>query len=212
MTGPPQQLLVGEVIAEAEREAASLVEGARQDGLRLRAEAAREADALAARQLEQGRLEAERRRALILATVPLQANRLVQLRIEGMLAEVAEQVRQRLLTLDRAARTDVTIRLAADAMQRLGDDGVVVKLAPEELALDRARLRDAIAAAGGRDASRISVVVAPELSGPGPWVESADGHRVWDNRLLERLTRLWPALRSQVAARLPVGPGREGVP
>jgi vacuolar-type H+-ATPase subunit E/Vma4 len=204
MTG--EQPLLDEVMAEAERQATALIERARQERERIRAEAEREAAALADKERERGRAEAERRHAQILATVPVQQRRLAELRSEGLLDEIARQARQRLSALDEVACTEATARLAAHAIQRLAADSFVVKLAR---AMEGTKLRDAIAALSGQPPSTIEVVAAPELDGPGPRVEGADGRLIWDNRLLERLGRLWPALRTQVAARLPASPGRK---
>lgn len=199
----PQAPLVDELLAQAEREAQALIEKARREASGLLAEAADKVAGLTEREQERGRAEGERRRALILSTVPMRKRRLRQLRIESLLRSLAEEARHRLLSLGEAERKRVTLDLAAFAMAHLSTDACVVKLAQGEPAPDSAQLRAALVGRHPQSACAIQVLQTPDLQGPGPLVASADGRQIWDNRLLERLARLWPGLRAQVAARLP---------
>jgi vacuolar-type H+-ATPase subunit E/Vma4 len=205
-----QPPLVDELLAQAEREAQALIDHARQEASGVLAEAAANAASLRERELARGRAEAERRRAVILSTVPLRERRVRQLRIEGLLTALVEDARQRLLTLDEKERRRISVALAVAAMAQLSTDACVVKLARGEPAPEASQVQ---AALGTRHpVCTIQVLQAPDLQGPGPLVASADGRQIWDNRLLERLTRLWPGLRSQVAARLPVSAHAREVP
>jgi vacuolar-type H+-ATPase subunit E/Vma4 len=199
----PQAPLVDELLAQAERQAQALIEKARHDASGVMAEAADKLAGLTDQELGRGRAESERRRAVILSTVPLRERRLRQLRVEGLLTALAEEARQRLLALGEAERKRITLDLAVAAVAQLSTDACVVKLAPGEPAPESAQVRAALVGLRPQSACTIQVLQTPDLQGPGPLVASADGHQLWDNRLLERLTRLWPALRSQVAARLP---------
>lgn len=76
----PQPPLVDELLAQAERQAQALIEKARHEASVLMAEAADKVAGLTERELGRGRAEGERRRAVILSTVPLRERRLRQLR------------------------------------------------------------------------------------------------------------------------------------
>ncbi len=199
----PQAPLIDELIAQAEREAQSLLDKARHEASGLMAEAADKVAGLTEREAGRGRAEGERRRALILSTVPMRERRLRQLRVEGLLSALAEEARQRLLALGEAERKRIALDLAVAAVAHLSTDACVVKLALGESAPDSAQLRAALVGLHPQSACTIQVLQTPDLQGPGPLVASADGRQIWDNRLLERLDRLWPGLRAQVAARLP---------
>jgi vacuolar-type H+-ATPase subunit E/Vma4 len=41
----------------------------------------------------------------------------------------------------------------------------------------------------------------PGITDGGLVVQDAEGRRVWDNRLPQRLERMWPELRRQIAVR-----------
>jgi len=68
----------------------------------------------------------------------------------------------------------------------MGGANLVVRLSPADRSAVSERL------------GRFTLVDAPSLNDGGAIVLDADGRRVWDNRLLARLDRLWPELRRQI--------------
>lgn len=187
-----------EILAEARREGEEIILRAKRDAETSLSCAVTDADRVKQERLEQARVEASRKRELILATVSVETGRLKAARIESLLEEVREEARQRILAFDGFDYRETVIVLAVDAIIQMTGDAFIVKL-PES---DQTILSDGLAEEithGVERPVKVNVLYDENVTGPGVIVEDAEGHQTLDNRLLQRLERLWPALRQQIA-------------
>lgn len=193
------EILCGEILADARRQSEEIIRQARQEAEALLAKATADAAKLRQERLAQVRAEAARRKELILATVPVEAGRLRAARVEELLESVHNEVRRRLSARDGFDYRESMATLAAEAIKQMHGNSFNVKLSAADRAAFGGGLTEDIVCRAGRSSLNITVSNDPTLTGGGPIIEDAEGRQVIDNRLLERLERLWPELRRQIA-------------
>jgi vacuolar-type H+-ATPase subunit E/Vma4 len=210
-------VLSEEILAEAKRECDEILRLARQESESLLAAATAEADKIRRDKLEAARTEAARRTELMLATIPVEAGRLRSARIETILENIHEEARHELLARDFDGHETV-VTLAAEAVRRMPGTDFVLKISAADHAAFGDKLAGEIAHRSGtgilpvqseREAEAnwtgwkpvpLHILASPDVTvTDGVVIQSADGLRIWDNRLLSRLERLWPELRRQIA-------------
>lgn len=188
-----------EILADARRERDEILQRAQQEAEAILANAKAEAAKTKQERLAQAREEADRRRELILATVPVEAGRLRSTRVETLLQSVHDEVRKRLVAKDGFDYREAMIALAAEAVGQMAGNAFVMKLSPP----DRTALGDTLARAVTQGVAHptlsVTLVIDPTIAEGGVIVEDAGGRQSWDNRLPPRLQRLWPELRRQIA-------------
>ena len=86
-------------------------------------------------------------------------------------------------------------------LSRMGGEAFVVKVSETDRTLLTPGTAGTIAKRSGRPAAAITVSYEPDFMGGGVVVEDAGGLEMWDNRLTERLSRLWPELRLRIAVK-----------
>jgi vacuolar-type H+-ATPase subunit E/Vma4 len=187
------------ILDEARREATEIVNRARQNAENLLTAATSEASRIREGQLDQARGEALRRKELILATVPVEAGRMRLARIESLLESVREEVRERLLACNGFECREMVIALSALAIKHMAGGAFTVNVPEKDRAAAGDGLAKEIKRRTGRSALRIALSFDPTITEAGVIVEDAGGRQRWDNRLLERLERMWPELRRKVA-------------
>ena len=205
MTSPvdsPQDVLRKEILADARRQAERTVRRAEHDAEDVLAQTRKEADADRASRLDAARREADRRRNLILATVPVEEARMRARQTEETLDAVRDEARERLLRRDADGYRACLVHLAAEGIARMAGDRFVLELGAADLKALGNSLADDVRRASGR--AGVEITVAPEPAGieAGVFVRDADGRQVVDNNLAARLERLWPLLRPVIGARL----------
>jgi vacuolar-type H+-ATPase subunit E/Vma4 len=187
-----------EILVEAQKKGEEIILRAQQEAENLLKNFTSEADRLRQSILDQARAEAARQSDLILATVPVETGRLRAARIESLLESIREEAYQQLLNHEGFPYRETIVSLALYAISQMEGDAFVVRLfGPEENLMDEGLAEEII-----RQADRpvkINIVYQQETTGGGVIVEDATGRQVWDNRLFERLKRLWPELRRQIA-------------
>ena len=124
---PGAERLATEVLADAARAREEVLDRARRQAEAIVAKAADEAGRW--RQAERARAEADaaRRRAVILATVPLEENRREAAAVERRLEAARIEVQQRLEKLSGEERREDALRLAAQAIQRMPGEAFKVR-------------------------------------------------------------------------------------
>jgi vacuolar-type H+-ATPase subunit E/Vma4 len=201
---PPNQnspeVLNEEILAEARRECDEIIRRAQLESESLLAAATAEADKIRREKLHAARAEAARRSELILATVPVETGRLRSARIEAILENIREEACRQLLARNFDYHETVVI-LAAEAIRRMPGTDFVFKISAADHAAFGDKLAGEIARRVGRSPLNLTVSADPAMTGGGVMVQDAAGIRIWDNRLLSRLERLWPELRRQIAVR-----------
>lgn len=194
------EVLNEEILAAAGRECDEILHHARQAAESLLAAATAEADKIRLEKLASARTEAGRRTELMLATVPVEAGRLRSARIEAILENIREEARHQLLARNFDAHETV-VTLATEAIRRMPGTDFVLKISAADHAAFGGRLAGEITQRTGRSPLNLTISADPAMTGGGVIVQDAAGMRVWDNRLLARLERLWPELRRQISIR-----------
>jgi vacuolar-type H+-ATPase subunit E/Vma4 len=191
-------LLREEILVEAKREGEEAILRARQDAEAILAGAAAEGEQVRRDKLDQARKEAARRTELILATVPVETGRMREARVEALLGSIQEEARRRLLARDGFDYRKTIVALASDAIGRMAGVAFVLKLSEADAAVLGDGLAGEIAQRVGRPIT-ITVSLEEENAQTGVVVEDGDARQVWDNRLTQRLERLWPEMRRRIA-------------
>jgi vacuolar-type H+-ATPase subunit E/Vma4 len=192
------EALSREILAEARREADDIIRRAQQSAASLLAAATAQAEKIRQEQLEAARVEAARRSELIRATIPVEAGQLRSARIETILENIHAAARRELLAGDFDYHETV-IALAAEALRRIPGTDFILKISASDYATFGDQLAEAVRRRTGRSPLNLTISPDPAITGGGVMVQDAAGIRIWDNRLLSRLERLWPDLRRQIA-------------
>ena len=199
----PENVLRSEIIADARRQAERLARRARTDAEALLAKARAEAEQARRERARAAQAEAARRRNLALATVPVQAARMRAERTEAALQAVHDEAGERLAAREGLDARRAIVDLAAEAVSAMAGNRFVLEMSEA----DRRAFGDAAAeeVRGRLGRPDVVITVAPgsDRVAAGVVVRDDAGRQVWDNSLAARLERLWPAMRSQVAALLP---------
>ncbi len=196
-----EKVLSDEILKDAATKADRTRKRAERDAKKLLDAAAREAEAAREKVLDVARRRAERAARSILATVEQEARRDLLAAREAELDSLFEAARQRLAAL-RQAQGDypaVAAALAAQAIQAMGADRVILELAEADRSMATEAWLADVRRRVGRDVA-ITVSERPAATDGGVVVRSADGRLLYDNSFAARLRRLWPALRRELAA------------
>ena len=192
------EVLSEEILTEAKRQCDEIIHRAQLEAASLLATATAEVKKFRFEKLEAARAEAARRTELILATIPVETGRLCSARIEAILENIREEARRQLLAGDFDDHETV-VALAADAVRRMPGTDFVLKISAADHAVIGNKLAEEVHKRTGRSPLNITVSADPAMNGGGVMVQDAAGIRIWDNRLLSLLERLWPELRRQIA-------------
>jgi len=195
----PQQVLTGEILADARRQADRLRRRAERDATEMTDKAQREAEADRDQRLSEARADADRRRRLTLATVPVAEGRLRAARIEKVLRDIREAARERLAARDGYDYRAMLARLAAEAVREMEGQAFVLELAEADRQAYGPDLAADVCRLVGREGIQVSLAAGPAAIEGGVIVRDAEGRQRWDNSLAARLERLWPALRRRIA-------------
>jgi len=201
MATPDQYLpdvLSEEILAEAKRECDEILRRARQESKSLLAAATAESEKIRREKLHAASAEAVRQSELILATIPVETGRLRSARIETILEKIREEAQRQLLEQDFDSHETI-ITLAAEAIRQMPGTDFVLKISAADHAAFGDKLAGEISQRVGRSLLNLTIFADPAMTDGGVIVQDAAGIRIWDNRLLSRLERLWPELRRQIA-------------
>jgi vacuolar-type H+-ATPase subunit E/Vma4 len=194
------EVLSREILAAAGRECDELLHRARQTAESLLAAATAEAARIRREKLDAARAEATRQTELVLATIPVEAGRLRAARTEALLENIRETARHQLESCHFDGHETV-VALAAEAIRRMPGTDFVLKLSAADHTAFGDKLPEETRQRAGHLPLKLTAVADPTVTDGGVIVQDAGGLRIWDNRLLPRLDRLWPELRRQIALR-----------
>ena len=202
-----EKVLSDEILADAHGKA----ERARQRGEReakgIAGKATKEAAEAAAKTIEVAQERADRMTTAILATVEAEAKRDLLAAREAELDKLFDAARQRLADKGSYGYPAVLATLAAQAIEAMAADEVIIELCEQDRALATAAWLDEVRRRVGRPVTiDVSANHAP-IAG-GLIVRSADGRLLYDNSFAARLERLKPELRRELAGRLFASEGR----
>jgi vacuolar-type H+-ATPase subunit E/Vma4 len=194
------EVLCQEILAEARHARDEILRRAQQDAEAIVAQAHEKAEKIKQEHLAQACEEADRRRVLILATVPVEAGRLRATRVEALLQSVFDEARSRLAARDEFDYPGAVMALATEAVSQMVGDALVVKLSPVDRNAFGETLVSGLKQLAARPSLAITLADDPAITkGGGVIVEDAQRQQSWDNRLPSRLQRLWPELGRQIA-------------
>jgi vacuolar-type H+-ATPase subunit E/Vma4 len=195
---PSPDALCAEILAQARRQRAEILDRANTEAQAIRDTARTEAEAIRRERRDQARAEAARRKDLILATVAVETGRLQASRVEAILESIHAEIRRRLLA-DHAADRETLVALAADAISRMPGNSFALDISAADHAACGQGLAEEITQRVGRAPLNLTLSADGAVTAGGVTVRDAAGYEFWDNRLLARLERFWPALRRQIA-------------
>jgi len=195
----PQEVLREEILADARRQAERTLQRARKEAAGIAETSAAEFSEWQARQLDLARAEAQRRTDMILAGLPVEIGRMRASRIESLLQSVYAEARQRLISREGLDCRQMLVSLVAEAIRGMSGTQFSIILPETDRHLLGKGEIEAIRRATGRPDLELEMVYDPESRDAGPVVRGSEGEEFWDNRLTERLERLWPALRHEIA-------------
>jgi vacuolar-type H+-ATPase subunit E/Vma4 len=189
------QALTRTVLNEAHAEAEQILAEAQANAQAVRERAQAQASAERAELLAHATQEAERLRGQATASAQLQARTAELERREKLLNSVFDAARQRIPDVQQRADYDQIARdLLRQALINLGGDTVMIR-ADERT---RTALTDHVLAEISAELGVQVTHGAPLEHGVGLIVQTADGHRQYDNTLEARLRRLQNTLRAPV--------------
>jgi len=180
------EVLTRAVLDDARRQADAIIARARQQAAAALAEASSKVGQALQDRLRVAQAEADRRTEAIQASISVAVNRLRATRVESLLHSLYDDAQRRLVARKGFDYPEALVALVMEAAEHMGGANLVVRLSPADRSAVSERL------------GRFTLVDAPSLNDGGAIVLDADGRRVWDNRLLARLDRLWPELRRQI--------------
>jgi len=187
-----------EILKDAKKKAEEIINNAKNEAEAVLISAQAQAEKIKKEIMDSAYKEAERKSELILATVPVEIARFKATHIESLLDSIYQEAYNRLQNLEGIDYTEVLINLAADAINKMAGDIFNIKISWVGFNLDGDFLAQEVA---NRIDRPVTVTISEEtnIMGPGIIIEDNEGRQIWDNRLTERLRRLWPALRRKIA-------------
>lgn len=197
----PQDVLREEILADAQRQAERALQRARKEAGGIAEAAAAELEAWRTTQLDLAQTEAQRRTDRVLAGLPVETGRMRANRIESLLQSIHDEARQRLDSRDGLDYRQALVNLAAEAIRGMAGTRFVITVPSADLPLLGDGEIEAIRKWTGRPDLELEWVGDPESRDAGLLVRGSGGEEVWDNRFFQRLERLWPALRREIALR-----------
>lgn len=193
------EMLREEILAEARRQSDQILDQARKTAKSLLAQAAADTEVWRRQQLAQAHAEAERRAQLVLATVPLEAERLRAARLETSLQSLCDEARRRLATGEGYDLTQALIALAVKALSHMAGKEFTITISSADGKGQTEIIAEQIAQRLGSRPLKLTVTEQASATRGHLLVQDAEGRQAWDNSLLSRVERLWPELRRQIA-------------
>lgn len=197
----PQDVLREEILADARKQADRALQRARKEANEIAVKASTELETWRATQLETAQTEAQRRTHTILASLPVETGRMRDNRIEALLQSIRDEASQQLDSRTGFDYQQTLVHLSAEALRGMSGTRFSITLAEA----DRSLLGDAEIEAIKRLANcpdkELEIISDPDHRDAGFIMRDLTGEELWDNRLTQRLERLWPAMRREIGAR-----------
>lgn len=195
----PQEKLREEILADARRQADRLLRRAGQEAAAITKQATREADQHRTQAIDLARKTADRKTALLLASIPIERGRMRAARIERLLDSVREGAAAQIKPPNPLPR-ETLLSLIAEAAAAMDGGDFLLRLSPADRQTLTETFIDEIRERAGKPQLIIRLAEPLAVQDSGPVLQDTQGHQFWDNRLASRLTRMWPLLRRRIAA------------
>ena len=193
------EVLRDEILADAQRQAARAIRKAEREAKAVLDKATSESQEERSSKLATAQAEADRKRTLIFATVPVEIGRMHAAHVEKELLSFRDKVRDKLLARKGFDYGETLVTLAAEALARMEGDTFVLELSEQDRKTFGAELADIVPDLAGRPDVTVTVDNQPAQIESGVIVRDPQGRQIWNNSLEARLERMWPLLRSQIA-------------
>ena len=195
----PQRVLSEEILADARRQSERLLRRAKTDAEQIVAKAEAENEKEHRERIEAARAEAQRRSALVLATVSVEAGRMRIRRQEEVLQGIYDEARKRIERREGVDYRQTVAALAAAAISRMEGTRFVLTISEADREAIGAGLAEEVGRRVGRKGLDVTVNTEGAAAG-GVIIRDTEGRQRWDNSLAGRLERFWPALRPEIGA------------
>jgi vacuolar-type H+-ATPase subunit E/Vma4 len=203
-------MLREEILADARRQAGEAAQRAKKEAEAIVTKARIEAENDRRIQAQAAQVEAKRRRDLTLATIPVVVGRRRADCIESALNQIRDEAARQLEARAGFDYRQAVIRLTATALAQMdGNRFILVVSDADNQALGQGWVEE-VSRQSGRSGLELSTASAKTKNQAGVLIRDAEGRQVWDNTLLARLERLWPALRRELAVATRLVPGVVG--
>ena len=195
----PQRVLSEEILADARRQSERLIRRAKTDAEQIVAKTEAENEKQHRERIEAARAEAQRRSALVLATVSVEAGRMRIRRQEEVLRGIYDEARKRIERREGVDYRQTVAALAAAAISRMEGTRFVLTISEADREAIGAGLAEEVGRRVGCKGLDVTVNTEGAAAG-GVIIRDAEGRQRWDNSLAGRLERFWPALRPEIGA------------
>ena len=193
--------LADEILADANRKAERARQRGEREAKKILGKARTQAAEAAAKILVTAQGRADRMSLALMATFETEAQRDLLDAREAELDKLFDAARARLADKAAYGYPGVLAALAAQAIEAMGVDRVVVELAEADRHIADVAWLGQVRSRVGRDVTiDVSDAAAP-IAG-GLIVRSADGRLLYDNSFAARIERLRPELRRELATKL----------
>jgi vacuolar-type H+-ATPase subunit E/Vma4 len=196
-----QAVLTDEIIADAKRQADRVVSHARQETRDAAAKGKADAEKEHQKAQADAKAEADRRRDLILATVPIEVARKLAARIESLLTAIRDEAAGRLASHQGVDYRGAVAALAAEAISHMQGDRFLLQVAEADRQALGGDFAEEVRRRLGREGVQVTQAPEPAKIAAGVVVRDVDGRQLWDNSLESRLERFWPLLRREIGVR-----------
>lgn len=201
---PSHDVLRDEILADAQRQAERIIRKAKREAKatidKATAKSREERDA----KLEVARADAERKRTLVFATLPVAIGRMRAAHVEQELTSLRDKVRAKLLAREGFAYRETIVALAAEAIAGMEGDAFVLELSEEDQKILQNGLVTSVLERAGQPNVTLTLSAAAAQIKSGVLVRDPQGRQIWDNSLAARLDRMWPLLRSKIAEQVKI--------
>jgi V/A-type H+/Na+-transporting ATPase subunit E len=199
--GSSQEVLREEILAEARRQADMILRRGKAEAEAIVTKAKADAEKEYTDKVAYAKGDASCRQELVLARLPVDITRMRSARIESLLQGVYDDARRRIAAREGFDYREALITLAAEAIGRMIGTRFVLQVSDaDRQALGDGWLDD-LRRRVNREGLEVTFTAAPAKMTGGVIIRDADGRQFWDDSLLARLDRLWPAARRDVAVR-----------
>lgn len=194
-----EDALIEQIIADARKRAERAMHKAEQEAKQAIDKAQREAEELSRGVIGAAANRAEKEKAILLATIDIEAKRFEMKVKEDLIKEAFDAAERKIMDLSSPGYAAVPAKLIASAVRAVGGDVFHVALSKADRdSLKLPDLQKKVSELVGRNVTLKLDDSAAPITG-GAIVRSEDGHRMVDNSLEGRLARMRDDLRRQAA-------------
>jgi len=193
-----EDALIDEIIGDAKKKAGRTLRRSKREAGQIVEKAEKEAESIRRAADESAHLRAEKEKAVVLATVGLDARRVEMAAKESLITEAFDSARKQMLDKKAYDHPAMLARLVAAAAEAIGGDSFTVALPEEDQSADLGAIRDRVCDLFGRTVELRSAEEPAAIKG-GAIVYDSEGRRMVDNSFEGRLARMQDELRRRAA-------------